>query len=69
MKQVKQALSTPMTRKEFLRVFGTGVLALFGVMNFISLLSKTSDVAVGTKMAKTQQTKERSGFGSSKFGV
>ncbi len=69
MKQVKQALSTPMTRKEFLRLMGTGTLALLGVTNFISLLSKQTDVTDGARTAMRKQTKGRDGFGSRKFGA
>lgn len=69
MKQVKQALSTPMTRKEFLRLAGTGVLAVLGVTNFISVLSKTSDLTADTKSVARQKTNKRDGFGSRKFGA
>lgn len=69
MKQVKEALSTPMTRKEFLRIIGTGMLSLLGVTNFISLLSKTSEIAPAIEKTASKQTDKRDGFGSRKFGA
>lgn len=67
MRQVKQVLDKPMTRKEFMRVIGVSILTLLGVVNFISLLSKTSDVT--RDGIASRNDKSGSGFGSSKFGA
>lgn len=68
MKQAKQVLSTPMSRKEFLRVLGVGLLSLLGVVNFISLLAKSSSVTTGSRTTLGKQD-QPSSFGSRKFGA
>jgi hypothetical protein len=64
MKQIKELLSQPMSRSEFLRYVGMLLIALFGFSNFIALLLRQNSAHSG---AATQERGR--GFGSSKFGV
>lgn len=68
MKQTKKVLSTPMSRKDFLRVIGVGALTVLGVANFISLIAKTGVSTSGSKGIARSQSDDRSTFGSRKFG-
>ncbi len=66
MRQAKQILAKEMTRQEFLRVMGLGILAVLGVANFMSFFSKTPDkVTSASPSAKDDSHR----FGSRKFGV
>ncbi len=57
-----EQLGRELTRKQFLQLLTAGLLAIFGLNNLISLLT-------GQKLFTRQETQDRHGFGSSKFGV
>ena len=65
-KALSQLLEKEVTRKEFLQFLAAAIIALFGLNNFISLLTSYSRNATATQ---TIDDANRHGFGSSKFGA
>lgn len=59
-------LSKKMTRREFLQFTGSSFLILFGLSNFLALLSHTRQTV--EPVAKEPEH-AKGGFGSRKFGV
>ena len=55
-----------MTRTEFLKLLGVGVIAMTGLGNF---LASVSNQATDTQTADGRQANAHHGFGSGKFGV
>lgn len=66
MRQAKQILAKEMTRQEFLRVMGLGILAVLGVANFMSFFSKAPDKVTSANSSSKDDSHR---FGSRKFGV
>ena len=62
---LKHLYSKQMTRAEFLRFTGIGILTLLGVTNFISFLLRSTGQSKPVEVAKVPT---RHGFGSRKFG-
>ncbi len=62
----KKILQKEMTRKEFLQFAGSSMLVLFGLTNFLALMSHLSKAE---QPALTTTDNEAHGFGSRKFGA
>lgn len=67
MKNTKELLAKQMTRKEFLQIIGVGILTVFGVSNFLSLLGSRSQPTVRSREVASNDSSR--GFGSRKFGM
>jgi len=63
-KALSQLLEKEVTRKEFLQFMATAIVALFGLSNFLNLLT---NLPTSPAPQPPDQTK-RHGFGSSRFG-
>ncbi len=63
--QIKELLDQKMTRQNFLRAFGVGLLAVFGAGNVLSYLLRSSNQSKRTSVLAQKTT---TGFGASKFG-
>lgn len=66
-KPVKDLLEKEMTRQEFLKVAGLGMLSIFGVGNVLSYIV-TKPQKPNQQIASRAQDNAH-GFGSRKFGV
>jgi hypothetical protein len=65
LKELEALLHKDMSRKEFLRVMGTGALGVVGITGFLQNLNKMAGVQTSTG-AQTKQMS--SGYGSSPYG-
>ena len=63
MPPLKELLSKPMSRKEFLRLFGVAILSLFGAKNFIQYVFNANKQSSSESTSKADR-----GFGSRSFG-
>ncbi len=64
---IKDLLSKPMSRKEFLRLFALALLGLFGINNFISYILRNQGSSSGSANT-TGKTSSAHGFGTSTYG-
>ena len=62
----KKLLQKEMTRKEFLQFAGGSLFVLFGLTNFLALLSHFARTADAPRITAVQANH---GFGSRKFGA
>ena len=66
--EIKELLGKPLSRGDFLKVAGVGMLTVFGAGNFITYL-KASQVKPQQHVATKQTDQSNGGFGSRKFGI
>jgi hypothetical protein len=64
-KALSKLLEKEVTRKEFLQFLGAALITIFGLNNFIALLTQTTQTTTSHASDKNGQH----GFGSSRFGA
>lgn len=64
-KPLKEILSKPMSRQEFLKLSGVAVLGIFGYQNFLQYFQRNNQPNNSTV---AQSTHSNNGFGSRPFG-
>jgi hypothetical protein len=67
MPPLKELLSKPMSRQEFLRLFAVAMLSLFGIRNILGYLTKEGEEA--PRQVTAPAAPGSHGFGSRSFGA
>lgn len=68
MPPLKELLSKPMSRQDFLRLFGVAMLSLFGIRNILSYLTKEGASTASVPQQVVSHQASVKGFGSRSFG-